>query len=61
MRTGISFTVSATDQKRLEIIIKDPKTAQKHVWRSQIVIMSFTGHGTHEIMRATGRAMLESW
>lgn len=61
MRTGISFTVSATDQKRLEQIFKDPKSLQKHVWRSQIVLLSSAGHGTHGIMRATGKSKTCVW
>ena len=58
MRTGISFTVSATEQKRLEHIVKDPKSTQKHVWRSRIILLSSAGHGTHGIMRATGKSDL---
>ena len=61
MRTGISFTVSATDQKRLERIIKDPKSPQKHVWRSRIVMLSAAGLGTHAIMRATGKSKTCVW
>jgi transposase len=61
MRTGISFTVSETDQKRLERIIKDPKSLQKHVWRSRIVVLSAAGLGTHAIMRATGKSKTCVW
>jgi transposase len=61
MRTGISFTVSETDQKRLEWIIKDPKSPQKHVWRSRIVMLSTAGPGTHAIMRATGKSKTCVW
>ena len=61
MRIGISFTVSATEQKRLEHIVKDPKSPQKHVWRSRIILLSSAGHGTHEIMRATGKSQTCVW
>jgi len=61
MRKGITFTVSASDQKRLERIIKDPKSPQKHVWRSRIIVFSSAGHGTHEIMRATGKSKTCVW
>jgi hypothetical protein len=38
MRTGISFPVTATEQKRLEQIIKNPKSSQKHVWPSRMAL-----------------------
>jgi len=46
MRTGISFTVSASDQKRLERIIKNPNSPQKHVWRARIILLTAEGLGT---------------
>lgn len=61
MRTGISFTVSASDQKRLQRIIKDPKSQQKHVWRAKIIVSSDAGHGTHAIMRETGKSKTCVW
>ena len=61
MRTGISFTVSATDQQRLERIAQDPKSPQKHVWRSRIILLSSAGHGTHEIMHETGKSKTCVW
>ncbi len=61
MRTGISFTVTATDQQRLERIAQDPKSPQKHVWRSRIILLSSAGHGTHEIMHETGKSKTCVW
>src|SRR5680860_918763 len=61
MRTGISFTVSASDQKRLERVIKDPKSLQKHVWRARIVVASGSGLGTSAIMAATGKSKTCVW
>ncbi len=61
MRAGISFTVSASDQKRLERIIKKPQSPQKHVWRARIVVLSSAGHGTHEIMRSTAKSKTCVW
>jgi transposase len=61
MRTGISFTVSAADQKRLERIIHDPKSPQKHVWRCRIIVLSDAGLGTHSIMAATGKSKTCVW
>jgi len=53
MRTGISFTVSTANRKRLEAIISGRNTPQKHVWRARIVLMSADGVGTHGVMAAT--------
>ena len=61
MRTGISFTVTVSDQKRLERIIKSPKSPQKHVWRARIIVLTSAGHGTHEIMRAVGKSKTCVW
>jgi hypothetical protein len=61
MRTGISFTVSAPDRQRLERIIAAPKSPQKHVWRSMIVLLSSAGYGAHGIMRATGKSKTCVW
>ncbi len=55
MRAGISFTVGSGDRERLEAIVRDPKSAQKHVWRAQIVLLSGEGKGTHAIISATGK------
>ena len=40
MRTGISFEVSPPDRRRLEALVRDRNTAQKHVWRAEIVLLS---------------------
>jgi transposase len=61
MRTGISFTVSTSDQKRLERIISGPKSSQKHVWRARIVLQSHAGYGTVAIMAATGKSKTCVW
>ena len=61
MRTGISFSVSASDRKRLEAIIWDRNSPQKHVWRCRIVLLSADGLGTHAIMAATGKAKKTVW
>ncbi|MGZ9021586.1 MAG: IS630 family transposase, partial [Rhodoplanes sp.] len=38
MRTGISIEVSAADRARLEAIVADRNSPQKHVWRARIVL-----------------------
>ena len=61
MRTGISFTVSEIDRKRLEAIVSGRNTPQKHVWRARIVLLSGDGVGTHGIMAATGKSKTTVW
>ena len=61
MRTGISFTVSPTDRRRLTALVKDRNTPQKHVWRAEIVLLSADGAGTIEIMRRTGKSKTCVW
>ena len=56
MRTGITFTLSASDRKRVKAIIADPKRPQKHVWRARIVVLSGEGVGTNAIMAETGKS-----
>jgi len=61
MRTGISFTVSDEDRSRLEAIILQPSSPQKHVWRCRIVLLSGEGFGTSMIMAATGKSKTCVW
>ena len=61
MRTGISFQVSPSDHRRLEALVGNRNTAQKHVWRAKIVLLSADGLGTVEIMRRTGKSKTCVW
>ena len=61
MRTGISISVSADDRRRLETIVSDPKTPQKHVWRARIVLLTADDIGTTGIMDATGKSKTCVW
>jgi len=61
MRTGISFTVSATDRQRLTALVRDRNAPQKHVWRAEIILLSIDGLGTVEIMRQTGKSKTCVW
>jgi len=61
MRTGISITVSPADRRRLQALIRDRNTAQKHVWRARIVLLTAEGLGTNEIMRRTGKSKTCVW
>jgi hypothetical protein len=51
MRAGISIEVSAADRDRLERIVADRNSPQKHVWRARIILATAEGCGTAEVMR----------
>ena len=40
MRTGVTISVSAADRRRLEAIVADRNTVQKHAWRARIVLLT---------------------
>jgi transposase len=61
MREGITVEVSATDRARLEAIVADRNSPQKHVWRAQIVLLTADGLGTGEIMRQAGTSKVTVW
>lgn len=61
MRTGISITLCDADRRRLEALLADRNTPQKHVWRARIVLMSADGFGTAAIMAATETAKTTVW
>jgi len=61
MRTGISITVSSAERLRLDALVADRNTPQKHVWRARIALMSADGAGTSAIMAQTGTAKTTVW
>ncbi|SEF38998.1 Transposase [Methylobacterium sp. 190mf] len=61
MRSGISFSLSASDRLRLDALVADRNTPQKHVWRARIVLLSADGLGTHAIMREGGVSKTAVW
>ena len=61
MRSGISLDVSPADRRRLEALVRDRNTAQKQVWRAEIVLLSADGLGTVTIMRRTGKSKTCVW
>ncbi|MCB1511818.1 MAG: helix-turn-helix domain-containing protein, partial [Hyphomicrobiaceae bacterium] len=61
MRTGISVSVPAADRRRLQTVVADPKSPQKHVWRARIVLLTADGVGTSGIMAATGKSKTCVW
>ena len=61
MRRGIVVDVSAGDRARLEAIVADRNSPQKHAWRARIVLLSAEGVGTAEIMRRSGKSKTAVW
>ena len=47
--------MTAADRDRLEAIVADRNSPQKHVWRARIVLATADGLGTMAIMRAHGQ------
>jgi len=50
MGPDISIALVAADRRRLEAIIRNRNAMQKHVWRSEIVLLSAGGLGTAALM-----------
>src|SRR6516164_7289497 len=61
MRKGISITVTAEDRVRLDTIIRNRNSAQKHVWRARIIVLTADGAGTTAITRAVGKDETVVW
>lgn len=55
------MTVRAEDRRRLEAIVGDRNSRQKHVWRAQIILATAEGCGTAEIMRRSGKSKPVVW
>jgi transposase len=61
MRDGVSIEVSAADRDRLERVVADRNSPQKHVWRARIILATGEGCGTAEIMRRAGVSKPSVW
>ncbi len=61
MREGISIEVSAADRDRLERIVADRNSRQKHAWRARIILATAEGCGTAEIMRRAAVSKPSVW
>jgi DDE superfamily endonuclease len=61
MRTGIVVEVTAAERVRLEAIVADRNSPQKHVWRAEIVLATAAGLGTVAIMRHTAKSKTVVW
>ena len=61
MKTQACIWVSPGDRPRLERLVSDRNTRQKHVWRARIVLLSDERLGTMEIMRRVGKSKPSVW
>ena len=61
MRKGVVVEVSASDRLRLEAVVANPNSRQKHVWRARIVLLTAAGLGTSEIERRTAKDKTCVW
>ncbi len=61
MHERTNIRLSAADRSELETVAANRNSPQKHVWRAKIVLLTADGHGTADIMRATGKAKTVIW
>src|SRR5579871_547594 len=61
MHKRTNIQLHAADRNKLEAVVTNRNSPQKHVWRAKIVLLTADGHGTAEIMRATGKAKTVIW
>jgi transposase len=61
MRKDVVVVASAADRARLEAVVANRNSQQKHVWRARIVLLTADGFGTVEIMRRTGKSKTCVW
>src|SRR3954465_7555618 len=61
MRDGITVEVSAADRARLEAVVADRSSPQKHVWRAEIILATAEDLGTNTIMHRTGKSKPCVW
>jgi transposase len=54
MRDGVIIDVSAADRARLEAVVTNRNSSQKHVWRARIILLTAAGFGTADIERRAG-------
>jgi transposase len=61
MRKRTAIALDGEDRARLEAVVANRNSPQKHVWRAKIILLTAAGHGTGEIMRRTGKAKTVIW
>jgi hypothetical protein len=61
MRPGVSMMLTHADRERLDAIVRDRNSPQKHVWHARIMLLTAAGLGTNAIMRETGKSKTCVW
>src|SRR5450432_3754854 len=61
MHERTNIQLSRADRHKLEAVVANRNSPQKHVWRANIVLLTAADHGTAEIMQATGKAKTVIW
>ncbi len=61
MRAGIIVEVTPEDRRRLDRIVGDRNSSQKHTARARIILATADGCGTTEIMRRSGLSKPVVW
>src|SRR6266567_1378733 len=61
MHERTNIQLSRADRSKLEAVVANRNSPQKHAWRAKIVLLTADGYGTAEIMRATGKAKTVIW
>src|SRR5512132_3998288 len=61
MRSDVEVRLGPGDRERLEAVLADRNSAQKHVWRARIILATAEGCGTTEIMRRAGVSKPSVW
>ena len=56
MHERTNIQLNRGERSKLEAVIANRNSPQKHVWRAKIVLLTAAGRGTAEIMQATGKA-----
>src|ERR687894_1341102 len=63
MRQRTAIHVTPADRLRLEAVVVDRNSRQKHVWRAKVILAADDGHGTAAIGRRAGlsRPSVRRW
>jgi len=61
MHERTKIELNRSDRSKLEAVVANRNSPQKHVWRARIVLLTADGHGTAQIMDATGKAKTVIW
>jgi len=57
MQERANIQLSRADRSKLEAVVANRNSPQKHVWRASSVLLTADGRGTAEIMQATGNRL----